>query len=138
MMQNFGKRAGIVAAVAAAACVLGAGAAQAEPPAYYSRTYRTHSYIDYGPAYVPRTTTYIHQPVVRERVVYTAPVTYVAPVYRPVYHRPYYPVRAYAPVYRPYRHRRAYYGHRGGHRSWGFGIGGGHYGGGASFYNRGR
>lgn len=138
-MRNMNwKTLGVLGGVAAAMLGLGASAAQAEP---YARTYCNSqpAYIDYGPAYVPRTVTYVETP--RYYTYPTTTVTYSTPVYQSYYvPRTYYPpIRQYrtghSPYYGNYGYGRHGYGHRyGGHRDWGFGIAGGHHGGGLSFY----
>lgn len=153
MFRNVRVNWWVAGVLGTAAYALTAGAAKAEPPAYYSRAYTTTTQtVNYGPAYVPtQTVTYV-QPT----VTYVEPaVTYVQPSYtRVVYSRPAYVggfygggcgPRYYRPnvgYYRPYA--RPYYGgygggygHRGGHSSWGFGVAGGSHGGGFGFrYSR--
>lgn len=137
----------VAGVLAAAAYALSTGSAQAEPPAYYSRTYVTTTQtVNYGAAYVPATTvTYVQptvtyvQPAASYAAPVYAPVVYPSPVYAGGYCGPrYYPRPYYAPyAYRPYA--RPYYGGYGyarpyAHRSWGFGVAGGGHGGGFGFY----
>lgn len=144
MFKNVRVNWWVAGVLGAAAYALSTGAAKAEPPAYYSRTYTTHTYVDYGPAYVPAPSVTYVQP----SVTYVEPaVTYVQPSYtRVVYSRPAYVggyfgsyggpryCRPYYGYPRPYAYRPYYGGYGHGHRSWGFGFGGGHRGGGFGFH----